>query len=97
MNAVSTEFPIALIAVNENGHGNPSNYESTGDLGILPVLEDTADADVWGLWEVTYRDVIILNPCGEKAGVYNLSTHNLSDAADYAELKQLLLDAANPQ
>ena len=84
MNAVSTEFPIALIAVNENGHGT------------LPVLEDTVDDDVWGLWEVTYRDVIILNPCGEKAGVYNLSTHNLSDAEDYAELKQLLLDAANP-
>ncbi len=85
-----------MVAVNERGYGNPSNYASTGELGSLPVLEDTADVDVWGLWEVTYRDVVILNPCGEKAGVYNLSTHNLSKDEDYAALKQLLLDVANP-
>ena len=37
---------------------------------------------------------VILNAKNEKIDVYNLTDHNLANAANYAELKQKLLDAA---
>ena len=59
----------------------------------LPWLQETADQDVWGDWQVTYRDVIILNPQNEVFAVYNLTTNSLADADNRAELKALLLAA----
>ncbi|MEW5739988.1 MAG: hypothetical protein AB1938_13735 [Myxococcota bacterium] len=59
----------------------------------LPWLQDRADVDVWRAWAVEYRDVIILDADNQRVGVYNLTLHDLSQPANQAALKQLLLDA----
>ena len=41
-----------------------------------------------------WRDVFILNSQNQPIAVYNLTLHNLSDATNYAELKQIFIDAA---
>lgn len=61
----------------------------------LPWLQDEASVDAWGAWQVEYRDVIIRAADGQKAGVFNLTTHDLADEANRAALKQLLLEAAS--
>lgn len=59
----------------------------------LPLLQDTAAADAWTSWAVTYRDVVILDADNLKVDVYNLTAHNLGDPARYAELKARLVAA----
>lgn len=52
-------------------------------------------SDVWyDLWDVTYRDVIIVNGQNESVDVYNLTTNDLGVAANYATMREKLVDAA---
>jgi hypothetical protein len=57
-------------------------------------LQDTVDEHVWTQLQIQYRDVLILDVDNIPVGVYNLTSHNLGDAAYYAELKALLKQAA---
>lgn len=60
----------------------------------LPWIQNTAELDVWTVWGGGYRDVLILDEENVPAAVYNLTTHDLADAANYAELIQLFVDVA---
>ena len=102
LNAVESDLDISIIAVNESGYGTPSNYELTGEKGSLRVLQDVNEVDAWGLWEAVYRDVIILNECGEKMGILNLSpvgtgedgTSGLETPEIYDQLKTMIIEVA---
>ena len=61
----------------------------------LPWLDEGPMDQVWQAWNVSYRDVIILDDENRPVAVYNLTLHDLSNAANYAELKAILLNAAN--
>jgi len=60
----------------------------------LPWLQDEPTVNVWGSWEVTWRDVVVLSPDNRRLAVYNLTQHDLSVPAYYDSLKSLLLSAA---
>ena len=45
---------------------------------------------MWAAWGVVYRDVVIVNPAGEKVDVYNLTEHDLADPANLAALEAKL-------
>lgn len=64
-------------------------------LGDLPLLQDTEDANVWDSWDVTYRDVVILNAASERVAVFNLTTYSLSDDDNYEALRGLLISTAS--
>jgi len=83
---------IQLLAINEIGHD--SGLSGMADRGDLPLLQDTPDEAVWDDWDVTFRDVVILNTSNEKVGVFNLTTHSLAVAENYADLKALLIASA---
>ena len=89
---MDTDLPITIIGVNEVGFesGNPL----ISSAGELPMLQDVEDINVWETWAVTYRDVIIVGPDGKQVGVYNLTQNNLNNDTPYAELKELLVEAA---
>jgi hypothetical protein len=92
---LATEEPglaIQLMAINEIGHD--SGLGTMSDLGDLPLLQDTEEETVWVDWDVTFRDVVILNSDNEPVGVYNLTEHNLADEDNYEELKALLIASA---
>ena len=71
--------------------GNNDGFTESRDI---PWLQDTDEADWWNTWNVTYRDVIILDADGEVADVYNLTNNDLGDTDNYVALKSLMLDAA---
>ena len=62
----------------------------------LPVLQDTSDVDVWTKWGAKWRDVVIIDKKGVRSSVYNLSEHDLGDAANREALKALLVEASKP-
>lgn len=79
---------------------NGTGYESGNDamtLGrTLPWLQDVAGQDVWVLWEVGFRDVVILDDANRFAEVYNVSEHSLTEEANREALKALLRSIATP-
>ena len=79
--------------MNEEGH--ESGCDGMSELGDLPLLQDTEDANVWDSWDVTYRDVIILNDENERVAVFNLTTYSLSDDDNYEALRSLLISTAS--
>ena len=83
---------MRLFAVNAVGLEGALDVMAAG--GDIPLLQDILTVDVWHTWAVTYRDVVLLDGENKKVGVYNLTSHDLGNAANYAELKALLLDAA---
>ncbi len=60
----------------------------------LPLLQDTSTAQVWGAWEVAYRDVVVLDAENRIITIYNLSEHDLGQPANYEALKAILRTAA---
>ena len=81
-----------ILGINEVG-------QEAGNAGAcagkdLPWLQETADHLAWSVWDVTYRDVIILDSSNRKVATYNLTEHDLSNPANYLELKGLLHAAA---
>lgn len=83
---------IRLLGCNQIGaDGGVPGMTSGRDL---PLTQDTATENVWVEWQVTYRDVVVLDANNVPVAVYNLTIHDLADPANYAELKQILKDAA---
>ena len=60
----------------------------------IPWLQDTEEANWWGSWGITWRDVVVLDRDGNEVDVVNLTDHNLEDTEEYAAFKALLLDVA---
>ena len=63
----------------------------------LPWLQETRADSVWQRWDVTYRDVVILDAENLPVAVFNLSRHNLNNAAEYDSLRSLLLETASTE
>lgn len=82
------EVPVQILGVNEIGQDAANAKACAGK--DLPWLQETADHLAWSVWGVTYHDVIILDSSNRKVATYNLTGHNLSDPANYLELKGLL-------
>jgi hypothetical protein len=53
--------------------------------------------NAWDLWEVEYRDVILLDSENRPVGIYNLTSNDLGNPTHYAALRQMLVDAATEE
>lgn len=82
-------MPEAVI-LGVNGIGYESDNDEITDGRDLPWLQDTADADVWTLWAIEYRDVVVIDGEGQVTGVMNLTTADLGNPATYDQLRSLL-------
>jgi hypothetical protein len=60
----------------------------------IPWLQDVPGTDAWDDWSVTYRDVVILDRHQDIHAVFNLTSHDLANSANRAELKRLLREAS---
>lgn len=85
--------PVRILGVNDIGYES-GNEDMTADQ-VLPWLQPAAEEGVWTLWQVEYRDVVILGPGNEYLGTFNLTVHDLSDPVEYATLMNELLAVAN--
>jgi len=92
LNAADTTRTIRILGVNAAGleSGNPTIVQGRS----IPWLQDSTAVNAWGQWNVTWRDVIILDRENHRFAVYNLTAHDLQVAANYDSLKTLLLQAA---
>jgi hypothetical protein len=94
VDTVSTAFPIRILGVN-------AATEASGNAGMcagrtLPWLQDTDQANVWMKWQVDFRDLVILDAENKVLQIYNLTAHDLTNSANYDQLRGILLTAAAP-
>ncbi len=82
---------MLLLSVNEAGLEAGNEGFVMGKT--MPLLQDTTSINAWALWQVEYRDVVVLDAQGRRRSVQNLTTNDLSVPANFAALKQALLDA----
>jgi hypothetical protein len=94
MNDELADSRLALHGVNEIGEESGNSEMVAGR--DLPWLQDVRGVNVWSKWRVTFRDVVVLGPEGEHLFTFNLTEHDLDDAAEYADLKGQLEDALAP-
>lgn len=92
VDTLATVRPIRLLGVNAIGSEGGNATICIGRS--LPWLQDTPQAKVWTSWQVTYRDVIVLDAENRVIRVYNLTDHDLVNPTFYAELRDILLAAA---
>lgn len=92
LRAANPELNIEILGVNR------SDAAALNSLVVparkLPWLQDTPEAEAWTAWEVTWRDVRILDSQNRLHAVYNLTSHDLANPANYSTLRQMFLDAA---
>jgi len=90
-----TEHPeLSIQLAGINGIGFESGNALMTDGRDIPWLQDVTLEDVWTSWEVTYRDVVILDADNNIIDTYNLTSHSLGTTTNYEELKNLLIAAA---
>lgn len=98
---MQANFPtlaITLTAVNEFGQdaGN-SLIVANRDLTLLQDGDQNQNqqSDVWDeSWQVTWRDLVVLNGENEKEFVVNLTTFDLGNTANYQQLGRALVQLA---
>lgn len=83
---------LQFLSINQAGF--ESGVSGMAALGDLPLLQDTAEVDAWSTWNVTYRDVWILDGANRVVGVLNLTENDLSEPDNAAALTALVLQAA---
>jgi len=88
-----TKLPMQILGVNSatSSSGNDGMVQGR----VLSWLQDTAENSVWESWQVTYRDVVVLDSSNRKITAYNLTVHDLHRPAAYDSLLQILLGAAD--
>ncbi|MFN0151688.1 MAG: hypothetical protein ACKVU1_13370 [bacterium] len=92
INADTMNVAIQILGV--NGIGQESGNAQTCANRILPWLQDTTPQNVWNKWAIVYRDVVIVDAINRPVAVFNLTTKNLAEPANYDSLMTLLLGAA---
>ena len=83
---------VQILGINKIGA--ESGNSTACDGRDIPWLQDRVDDEVWALWQITYRDVLILDADNRLIATYNLTEHNLADQASYDALKMMLQTAA---
>ena len=92
LDTVATARPIRILGINEAGQEAGNGEICQGRT--IPWLQDLPRTNVWHAWHVTWRDVIILDAENHVFRVYNLTDYDLNVSANYTELRNILIQAA---
>ena len=89
INTAKPDLDVRILGVNVIGE---EDYDSLiAQESDLPWLQDNGTEDVWDKWHANWRDVMILNAANDSLTVYNLTTYDLNNPANYDTLKAMLL------
>ena len=98
LDASRPQLNVHILGVNAAGLASGNAFITSGrDIPWLQDLDLNGDgwSDVWRSWNVTYRDVVILDAENARVGTFNLTTHDLRIPENYNTLRQMFVDAAS--
>ncbi len=91
------DLAIQILGVNELGY--EAGIDAFTEGRDIPWLQDVdededGESDVWTSWDVTFRDVVIVDAENVKVATFNLDTYDLQIPENYDTLLQAFVDAA---
>ena len=92
LKAANPDLNVEILGVNRSDEAVFNNLiiaERT-----LPWLQDPKSATAWSAWEVTWRDVFVVDSQNRMRFVFNLTAHDLTYPSNYSTLKQMFLQTA---
>lgn len=89
-------LPLEVHVLGVNGAGMESGNGAMTSGRTLPWLQDVVAVNVWELWQVGFRDVVICDDDNRFAEVFNVTDHPLGEASNREALKALLRSVATP-
>lgn len=97
LRAAYPELEITILGINQFDQGAENALMMAGRS--LPWLQDVdansdGQSDVWSAWSAQWRDVMIVDGDNVRVATYNVTNNNLGTAANYATLRDMILDAA---
>ena len=92
LDAEHPELEIDILIV--NAEGLEDGLDDLAAVTDLPVVQDDDVALVWDTWGATWRDTWIVDADNVEVDIYNLTTYDLSDSANYDTLYALFVAAA---
>lgn len=92
LDTTETVRPIRIRGINEIGRESGNATMCAGRT--LPWLQDSSHVRAWEKWGAAKDDVFVLDGSNRVIRVFNLISHDLHNAANYSELKNLLIFAA---
>lgn len=87
-----TILDVRILGVNDRTAAGGNQYAVLGKT--IPWLQDSEEVQAWSRWNVTWRDVFVLDGDNQVVAVFNLTEHSLSRPAAYDSLKTILREAA---
>ena len=85
-----------FIGINGYAYIN-DNYGPMIDGRVLPWTQDIPEVDVWGTWDATIRDFVIVDRNGNEYARVNLTPNNpdpnFTCGVNYQNIKNLILAA----
>ena len=93
LKGTQSHWPIQILAVNAEGH--EVSFADLAAEGDVPILQDDVDTNLWGLWGIDYRDVVVVDQESAPIAILNLTENNLADLGVYTALKNLIFDVAS--
>lgn len=97
---LDADYPaLAIQILGVNWAGDEAGNESITAGRDIPWLQDVDSdgdgaSDVWTSWDVTLRDLVILNRENVEVATLNLTTNSLALPENYDLVLQLFIDAA---
>ncbi len=89
---------VKIMGINGYQYIN-DDYQGMIQGRILPWTQDTPETDVWGQWNVTLRDFVIVDRNGNEFARVNLTPVNPDSSytcgENYQQIKALILAARN--
>ena len=86
----SHQSPPQFLSVNASGY--ESSLDKLAEEGTLPILQDELEIDMWDRWQITYRDVVVVDENLKPIARINLTDNSLSDEPVYNALLNLIKD-----
>ena len=92
LDALDLPIDVQIIGINEAGYESGNNAMTDGR--DLPWLQDTDEAQVWEGWDVTFRDVVLVDARNQEIARFNVTSNSLASDANYDALLELFVEAA---
>lgn len=89
------EDSVQILGVNAVGYEDSISDITEGNT--LPLLQDTEPVDAWGAWYADWRDLVIIDESNAWVGLFNLTTHDLADASNLTDVREMVDDALATQ
>ena len=97
LNAERPDLEITLLSINMINNWSNGLTNRMGQLGVLPIVQDNANLNIWQSWGGQWRDVVILDADNQVVEYFNANDNELSNEQNYNALKQALINAAETQ